>query len=321
MKKLITIISCALAFSFAFLNDAKAQDEAIFSHYHISPILINPAYAGMSGMQHVQMNLRNQWTGFPGAPQTYMVNYNGPMGKVLGLGLNVMSEDIAQISRLKFGLNYAFRFKVNDLDFSLGFSTDFQDFRLANSVLDQANPLYEPGDFIVEENIDGVKYFDAAFGFAGRYKKATYFGLSFPNLIRTRLDSPAGEGNTTEEMMQNYIFQLGHKFEFEDYDFNLNPSLVIRKVREAPFQIDFNLLAGFVEDKLQAGVTYRSGTGGALGLLLGTKLDPFSAYFSYDVSFQGFQQYSNGTYEVTVAFDFGKGAKPMGSITNDITKK
>lgn len=315
MKKLITIISCLLAFNFAY-----SQDEAIFSHYHVNPILINPAYAGASGMQHIQMNLRNQWTGFPGAPQTYMVNYNGPVGKVLGLGVNVMSEDIAQISRLKFGLNYAFRMSMNDLDFSLGFSTDYQDFRLANSIFDQPNPLYQPGDQIVEDNIDGVKYFDAALGFAGTYKKATYFGLSFPSLIRARLDAIEGAEEATEQMMQYYIFQLGHKFKFDDYDFNLNPSLVIRRVRQAPFQVDFNLLAGFVDDKLQTGITYRSGTGGALGLLLGTKLDPFSAYFSYDVSFQGFQQYSNGTYELTIAFDFGKGAKSMNEM-NKTTKK
>jgi len=306
MKKLITVICLAFSLSFAYAQDL-AQDAAIFTHYHINPILINPGYAGFSGVHHLQMNLRNQWTMFPGQPATYSVNYNGPFGKNIGLGVNVLSEDIAQISRFKAGLNYAFRVKLKDLQISAGLSADFQSINLANSIFDQPNPLYEPGDFIVEDAINGIRYFDAALGFFGEYQESTYFGLSFPNMVRARLDGPIdpdGQSAGGSGLSDYYIFHFGHKLKFEEHGITINPSMMLRKIKDVPFQVDFNLLTGFVDDKLQAGVSYRSGVGGAVGLLLGTKIPPFAAYYSYDVSFQRFQRYNGGAHEVTVAFDF-----------------
>lgn len=302
MKNILTIIALALG-----LNFASAQEEAIFTHYHINPILINSGAAGFSGLHHLQMNLKNQWTGFPGAPATYAVNYNGPMTKRLGIGLNVLSEEIAQISRVKGGINYAFRFRTSEkVKLAIGFSTEFEQFALAQSIYDQPNPLYEVGDNVVEAAIDGLTFFDADLGLFGTYKEDTYFGISFPSLIRSKLndiETAEDDGNAFTEF---YIATVGHKFDFEDYDFNIRPSVMIRKMEDIPFQIDFNVLGGFVGDKLQAGVSYRSGVGGAMGLLLGTQVNPFSVYYSYDVSFQGFQQYSNGTHEITLSFDFGK---------------
>lgn len=250
------------------------------------------------------MNLRNQWTGFPGAPATYFLSYNGPVGKTFGVGVGLLSENIAQLSRLKVGLNYAFRWEVKDLKFSAGFSTDLSQMKLANSVADQSGTLYEQGDITVEDAIDGVNLFDAALGLYGRYKNATYFGLSFPNLVQARLDDISTSDETESTFLKFYIFQLGHRFDFDDYNFKLEPSLMIRKVRNVPFQVDFNILTGFLNDQVQAGLTYRSGVGGAMGILLGTRISALSAFYSYDISFQRFQQYNGGSHEVTVAFDF-----------------
>lgn len=64
--------------------------------------------------------------------------------------------------------------------------------------------------------------------------------------------------------------------------------------------LDFNLQAGFLNNKLITGLTYRYL--GALGLLLGTELDGFHFYYSYDLSFADFQAYSNGSHELTVGY-------------------
>lgn len=299
MKKIFTLASFALAF-----NWAVAQDEAIFSHYHLNPILINPAVAGFNETHHLQMNLRNQWTGFPGAPSTYMISYNGPIGKTLGLGVGVLSENIAQLSRMKVGLNYAFRYKINDLNFTAGFSTELSQMKLANTVYEQQGGLYEQGDILIEDAVDGIRIFDAALGAFGRYRDETYFGVSFPNLVQARLDDIATSNEPKGSFLKFYIFQLGHKFVFDDSNFKLEPSLLIRKVRNVPFLMDLNIVASLLNDQVQAGVTYRSGVGGGLGILLGTKLSALSVHYSYDVAFQRFQQYNGGTHEVTVAFDF-----------------
>ena len=56
MKNIILLV----LFLFAF-GAAQAQDQAIFTHYHISPILINPGATGFSEKNHLMMNIRSQW--------------------------------------------------------------------------------------------------------------------------------------------------------------------------------------------------------------------------------------------------------------------
>ena len=91
MKKLILIIS-----TFCFLATINAQEEAIFNHYHANPLLINPATAGYDRDHHkIFMNVRNQWAGFTGAPETYSLSYNGPIGSRLGIGALLFTENIA----------------------------------------------------------------------------------------------------------------------------------------------------------------------------------------------------------------------------------
>ena len=77
MKKLILLIA-----SFCILSTINAQEEAIFGHYTANKVLINPAAAGFDRDNHqFFLNVRNQWTGFAGSPETYAFSYNGPIGK------------------------------------------------------------------------------------------------------------------------------------------------------------------------------------------------------------------------------------------------
>ena len=84
---------------------------------------------------------------------------------------------------------------------------------------------------------------------------------------------------------------------------------MVQHIKDTPFRADFNIMGSFIDDTLIAGVSYRAGLGGAVGLLLGTNVEVFRIYYSYDVSFQTVQQYNGGTHEVTVAFDFAGGKK------------
>jgi len=281
---------------------AQAQDYSVFSHYHISPVLINPAAAGFNDNHEILMNLRNQWTGFPGAPKSYGVTYNGAFGNNLGLGVGVLSDNIGPISRMKLKLDYAFHMDINKLRMATGLTTEFSSNRLASSVL--SNPLQEDGDVLIMDGVDGINVFDAAFGFYGTYDKQTRFGLSFPNLIVKVIGDIEDGGEAEGSLFGYYTMFVSHEHKVRNYGFTIEPSMMIRKVYNVPFQIDFNVLAGFLDKRFMTGLSYRSGVGGALGLMLGTELYGFKVFYSYDVSFANFQQYNNGTHEITVGFDF-----------------
>lgn len=301
MKKILLLSIIAVA----ALMQVQAQDQAIFSHYNINPILIHPAAAGFSGQHQLLFNARMQWTGFPDAPKTFMAQYNGPLSKSFGIGFGVLSESAAQLQRTRAQLNYAIRFPLGkDWEMAAGFSTELQQIRLHGDVA--GGSFVDLGDRIIDANMSGVRFLDASVGVYGTYKENTFGGLSFTNLVRSRLDGLV-VSDEKESLFNYYVFYLGHKFEVEDLKFTLEPSVMARQIRDVPFQLDINLKAGFLDDQLLAGVSYRSL--GVMGVMLGVQVSPFNLYYTYDVSFQQFQQFNSGAHEVTIALNMKKKGK------------
>lgn len=298
MKKIILFVIGLFVVSLT----TYAQEQSAFTHYHINPVLINPAAAGLSGDQNIFLHARNQWSGFPGAPKTYALSYDGPIGKTFGLGATIYSENIASISQFRAALNYAFRYELDKLKIGFGFSTEFSQMTLDGEVL--TDPHYDPGDVQIEDGVNGINNFDASLGFYGVYNDKTFFGIAFPNIIMARLDGNTTSGNDDPEGY--YSFNFGHRFKSNEYGFTLEPSILLRRARNVPFQADINLKGYFLEDKLIGGLSYRGGSRGAMGLLIGSKFSNFAFYYSFDVSFQGFQQYSGGAHEITLAFKIPK---------------
>ena len=315
MKKSILLI-----FSLFFFGNLMAQEQAaVFNHYHVTPILVNPAHAGFTGQHALQMNIRNQWTGFPDAPKSYHLGYNGPIGKTLGVGLGLMTETMGNMTHLRFQMNYAFRYDISkNFKLATGFSADFHTLRVADSVLD--NPQYQQGDEIVENAVDGNRVFDASLGFYATVYEATHIGLAFHNLVVTRIGD-IENGESEGSFLKYPILTFGHEFDIDEYNFKLMPSLMFQRLYEKDIQVDFNMKGSFINDKLIAGVTYRTGLGDIVGILLGTKIDfnpsenpraksdAFQIYYSYDVGFQKVQEYNGGTHEVSLLFNFGSGKK------------
>lgn len=291
-----------IIFSFCFLVSINAQEEAIFSHYQVNKLLINPATAGFDRDNHnFFLNVRNQWSGFTGAPESYAVSYNGPIGKSLGLGAVLFTENIASFTRYRMQFSYAFRYDIKEVKLGFGMSTDFSRTRLNSSIFD--DPLYEEGDETIMEGVDGIRSFDATFGAYAELPEGTFFGFSVPNLINNKLDQITGnEGG----LFNYYLLNAGHRFKIAEKQMTVEPSLLLRKVRNVPFQVDMNLKAGFLNEKLIAGLTYRAGDGGALAFLVGTKYKGLQFYYTYDAFMGDFQKYNSGSHEISVAFQLAK---------------
>ena len=305
MKKILLLLSF-----FAILQAVYAQDEAIFTHYHITPILINPAAAGFNDTYQVQFNGRAQWTGFPDAPQTVGAMLNGPVGKTFGIGIGVSAENAAQLTRLKGQLNWAFRFNLSEyVKMSAGFSAIYQQFKLNNGFdMDRL----QLGDNVIDDYMNGVSEFDASVGVFGSIREDTRFGLAFSNLIQSRLDDVIE--STDQSALQHYTLFLAHRFQIYDLNFSLEPSLMARNVKDAPSQVDINLKAAFLDEQLITGLSYRSL--GALGILLGAKLTNFHVYYSYDMSFQRFQKFNSGSHEISILLDLVKKTPIGGQRSN-----
>lgn len=277
-----------------------AQQEAVFTHYYLSPILINPASAGFFERHQLELHARGSWTGFVDAPSTVNANYNGPVGNNFGFGLGLTSESAAQLNLLNGRMNFAFRFPVNkDFKFAAGVAAEYEQLSIDNSIT--LSSFFQEGDRILERALDGEGEFDASVSIYGTYRDKTFGGLVFTNLVQSKLQDI--KTTTSQSAFLNFfIFHLGHQFDVEDLKFSLTPSIMLRQIKDVANQLDFNIKAGFLDDQLVAGLSYRSL--GAMGVLLGTKLTNFHLYYSYDLSFQRFQQFNSGSHEITLAFSF-----------------
>ncbi len=300
MKK-IFILFATLAY---FCNVSIAQEEAVFMHYTFNPVLINPAATGFDRQHHdVFINIRSSWTNFPETPKTYALSYNGPIGKRLGLGGMLYTENVAGLTRFRGQLSYAFQYQIKDFDMAFGLSTEWHKTSIDNSVVNSV--LYDIDDEVVMEAINGQTEFDATIGVYGSYKDRIFFGLASPGLVRGKLDQISGTGDGGP--FQFLTANLGGKFDLAESKVKLMPSILVKKVRGVDVQTDVNLIASFLKEQLLTGLTYRAGTGGNLGLILGTKYNSLQFIYTYDVYMDEFQKYNGGSHEITINFEFNRG--------------
>jgi type IX secretion system PorP/SprF family membrane protein len=306
MKKIILSITAAIALSFS----AKAQDEAIFSHYIINPMLINPAAAGFNENVQIFGHMRNQFAGFTGAPKTYALTVDLPVTEKVGLGGLLLSEKFGTTNRTKGQLNYSYRYVGKGIKWSAGFSTEFQKNKIDASINDdQLNPLNDKNDQLVIDRIKGVTIFDAAFGATALINEKFLLSFTTPNLIRAVVGGDVNAVKTDRTFFRQFILMGGYRITKSQIVFE--PSMQFRKVYNSPFEVDVNLKASVFENKLVAALQVRPGNSGQVGLLVGTKQPGFSIYYSYNSSFSDFKAYDRTAHEVTLGIEIKKSEKKI----------
>lgn len=308
MKATLPFLLLLLLAGHGLLAQESPQDESIFNHYIQHPILVNPAAAGFADDYTLQVNARTSWAGFADNPKTVALRANGPVGQSFGIGAALFSESAAQQRRLKGQVDVAFRFGfgketkgVPAVQAAFGFYSLVQRLTVDPEVM--SNPRLQPGDRTLMEYFNGRNVFDAGIGIYATYLNQTFGGLTINNLVVNRLSDISGS-NVSEGF--NYTLMFGQHFLLEDSGVKLTPSLMLRNIQDAPFRLDINIQAGFLQDQFIAGLSYRNT--GALGLLLGTQLRGLEVYYSFDLHFGEFQQYSNGGHELTVAYSINRRA-------------
>ncbi len=301
MKKIIIVLALFLTGWTIQAQDYAITPETpgVFTQYYINPVLLNPAYTGVSGKYRLFLNYRSHWSGHPGAPKAFSLDYNGPAYDKLGFGALLHNEVFGVSNRLRGQLSYAYRFAASDLKMSLGVSTDYIKYGLSNRAITDGTT--DPNDPVVLNNLNGKSYFSASIGFYAKFRENLFFGFALPSIINTRIDELATGQKTVNKT--NFVANIGTWVHVPGYKLVLEPSLYIKKFGDIPLTIDVNLLASFLDDRLFGGATASFGAGNRFGFLLGAGVNNFRFYYSYDVSFQDFQQYNNGSHELTIALN------------------
>jgi type IX secretion system PorP/SprF family membrane protein len=310
MKKAIYSLLLGL-----LVGSVSAQEHAIYSQYQVFQNLINPAVAGFDNEFLLLANARHSWAGFPGAPRSYTFLYTGPVGDKLGLGGSLFTEYLGdQIASRIQGI-YSFRFRIDRTQVGLGLTTEFVRRRLNSEVL--TNPLIDTRDQLLNGGFDGQRLFTSSFGAHILYDNTMFFSLVLPSAISAQLDEIPVEDPQSETGagLRYFILQLGGVLNVYQHNFKLLPSIAVRSIRNVPFQVDLNLQGRFLDDKLITGITYRPNSKGSVAFLIGTQYNRFNLFYTYDLAFGPFQQYSTGSHEFSLAYII-KRKKPPVPIQN-----
>ncbi len=305
-------LSFALILFFVLLAgnvDLKAQQEVRYSQYMFNGLLLNPAYAGSSGVANVSAFYRTQWTGLDGAPTSISLSANGALGgeDQIGVGGFLEYDDIGLHNNIRIFGTYAYHLSIGEGKLGIGLQAGGT---LFSSDLSQAELVETPGaDDPVFQN--DVSRFLPNFGVGLYYHTEKFYaGVSVPQLLENRLKSGESSISLVGQQYRHFYFTAGVVLEVNE-SFKVIPSTMVKAVPvNAPVQMDFNVNLMF-NDAFWIGGSVR----------LSEDFDPESVYglvgfqlkkglrigYSYDLTLSDLADYNNGSHEIGIGFDFGGG--------------
>ncbi len=302
MKKvLIIIFFFVVGFNALDAQQRYFDERYIYTHHFVNPALINPAYSGIDENKYIYFNYRNKWASFPGSPKTVTFGYSGNLVNRLSIGGMLLNDSNGGLRTTKGQLSLAYTIDAPTNKVGFGISTEFIQHKVSGDVLN--NGLLDLGDQVILGRLDGHNFFDVTFGVYGVYENKFTYGVSLPSLVSSKLDD---ENGAEPDRELGYIFNVGYIHRFQEHDIVMEPSLIFKKLMFVPNVVDVNLKLKFLEGKFTGGITYGVGADERFGFLLGTKVNNLNFYYSYNVSRHNFQNYNNGSHEISVAVNIGK---------------
>ena len=292
MKKIFLFLLTAVCGTQVF-----AQQSPQYSQYMFNMLAINPAYAGSKDYLSTCALYRQQWTDFTGAPKTATFSIHGPLsaGK-MGLGFTFINDKIGPVTRNDFFASYAFHIETGSGVFALGiqgggvqYSAKLSDLR-----------TFDVGDN-VQANGDESEFLPNAGAGLFYYSEKFYAGFSVPQLLS---DDPKSTSDikTGPSTSMHYMFNTGIVLGSSD-NFKVKPSVMLKSVSGSPLTYDIN--ANFFFGKIVGvGISYRNED--AIVGLLSLQLTPQLRFgYSYDMTQSDIKDYSSGTHEIMLGYDFG----------------
>lgn len=282
-------------------GQALAQQDPMLSQYMFNGLFLNPAYAGSHKYWSSTITYRKQWVGMSGSPETAIVAVDGPIAaKNMGLGISFMYDRIGVSTHNKITANYAYQVRTSaSSKLAMGVNVSLSQFngRLQDLV------IWDQQDQVFSQNVNG-KYVPS-FGIGlYHFGERHYIGISIPTLFAYQNDYNFNiDLSKASFLRRHYLLTGGYVFTLSP-TVKLKPSVLLKYVAHAPLEGDINL-GVYYKDMISLGVSYR--TQDAVVFMVEYQANSyFRIGYAYDLTTTKLRNYSNGTHEIMLGFDFGK---------------
>jgi len=293
IKKIFFTITFVVIGFFGF-----SQNQFHVSQSMMYQPLINPAVIGSYDNLNGAVFYKNQWTGFEGAPEIGGFSINSPIKQTNhSLGLTVINDRIGVSNNSDISGAYSYKLKFNNSNYvTLGVAGSMM---LMQSNLAELDIIQE-ADPIFQSNTRTFVMPNAKFG-AYYFRNNFYFGFSMPNLFKNNIEIT----NFTNFDATNlhYFIHSGYQFDVNN-EWEAKTSILLKHVAGAPLQIDLNGQLVY-NDLIGFGVSYR--TSQEIIAMLNYRISSqLKIGYAYDYNMRTIGNYSNGTHEVVLLFNFIK---------------
>lgn len=292
------------------------QQDQLYTQFGFNKLSLNPAYAGNDDYLSVTGIYRDQWNGFPGAPDAQLLTVDLPRIKEnVGLGFNLERQSIGITRLLTFSGNYAYKLKMDRSILSLGLSTSFR-----NYAIDFTDPRLVATQGLENDgaiDVDQLSKNLLNVGFGAYYNNENYFvGISVPRLAKSDLE--LGNDNDDIESQENrHLYLMGGAIFPVNERLDFKPQLLLRWAENAPPTIDLN--AGLLlDDKYNFAMTYRTGGGDgdfaeSIDFMIGLNVtEQWMIGFAHDFTLSNLSQIDSGSVELLMHYRFIESEKDRG---------
>ncbi|SDN00785.1 type IX secretion system membrane protein, PorP/SprF family [Daejeonella rubra] len=277
-----------------------AQQNALFSQYMFNALAINPAYAGSRNVVAATALYRNQWVGIEGAPKTGTFTIDAPFSdERIGMGLQVISDKIGITTTTGLVLSSAYRIPMNDGSLSFGLQGSMNNYHAGFSTvnLDPSGPI---PDQAFQGDVNKTLY---NFGSGVYYNTSRFYaGFSVQDFVRNRLNiDTISDGDITARQSAHGYLTTGYVFPI-GMDLNLKTSVLVKGVKGAPVQGDFNATI-WIKNVFAIGAEYR--TSADVSALMELKVSPqVRIGYAYDKSITALRKFNSGSHEFMLRYEF-----------------
>lgn len=279
--------------------DAQGQQDPQYTQYMYNLNIINPAYAGFKDNLSFGLLYRKQWVDIQDAPTTMTFSGSSPLGKNVGMGLNVISDKIGPSEATNLNADFSYGLNLGGehrLAFGLKAGVTF----LNVGLLDINNSLPDANDPAFAENINRTNFGLGAGLFYSAEKY--YISFSIPNM----LTSPYLESNDGGESLQygetslQYYLSGGYVFDLNP-NLKFKPTVMLKSAFNIPVSVD--LTANFlINEKLELGAAYRIED--SVDFMINYAITPnLKLGYAYDYILSDLNVTTTSSHEVVLLFD------------------
>jgi type IX secretion system PorP/SprF family membrane protein len=217
----------------------------------------------------------------------------------MGIGVVGCYDRVGVTTQTDFYLNYSYHLKLGEGKLSFGLKGGISNYKAQLTGL----LFWDKNDQVFASDLTGKIVPKFGFG-AYYYHKKFYAGVSVP----TTLAFDPGNNfsfdvSKSSELRRHYYVTGGYIFNL-NADWKFKPSTLIKVLPSAPVQMDLNL-AVLYKDMFWLGASFR--TGDAVSFIAEYQANfRFRIGYAYDATFSNLKNYSAGSHEVMIGYDFGK---------------